>query len=79
MYRPKNEEDRGIFSFDEELEREARRAPPSPIYHVGRGGQANVVDERERERRTSGSSGGSEGEGLRKGSLEWVKGLARKV
>jgi hypothetical protein len=30
-----------IFSFDEELEREMRRA--APVYHVGRGGAGNMI------------------------------------
>ncbi|PYI30721.1 hypothetical protein BP00DRAFT_345533 [Aspergillus indologenus CBS 114.80] len=33
--------ERAIFSFDEELERELRRA--APVYHVGRGGAGNMV------------------------------------
>ncbi|GES60989.1 hypothetical protein ATEIFO6365_0006045000 [Aspergillus terreus] len=33
--------ERAIFSFDEELEREMRRA--APVYHVGRGGAGNMV------------------------------------
>lgn len=33
--------ERAIFSFDEELERELRRA--APVYHVGRGGAGNSV------------------------------------
>lgn len=33
--------ERAIFSFDEELERDLRRA--APVYHVGRGGAGNMV------------------------------------
>ncbi|PYI12274.1 hypothetical protein BO78DRAFT_787 [Aspergillus sclerotiicarbonarius CBS 121057] len=33
--------ERAIFSFDEELERDIRRA--APVYHVGRGGAGNMV------------------------------------
>ncbi|EAW10764.1 DUF3602 domain-containing protein [Aspergillus clavatus NRRL 1] len=33
--------ERAIFSFDEELERELRRA--APVYHVGRGGAGNMM------------------------------------
>ncbi|RDW81119.1 DUF3602 domain-containing protein [Aspergillus mulundensis] len=33
--------ERAIFSFDEELEREMRRA--APVYHVGRGGAGNMI------------------------------------
>ncbi|BDD61261.1 hypothetical protein MPDQ_005140 [Monascus purpureus] len=35
--------ERAIFSFDEELEREFRRA--APVYHVGRGGAGNMIHE----------------------------------
>ncbi|KAJ6083913.1 hypothetical protein N7486_010713 [Penicillium sp. IBT 16267x] len=33
--------ERAIFSFDEELERDLRRA--APVYHVGRGGAGNLM------------------------------------
>ncbi|KAF7715287.1 Uncharacterized protein PECH_005357 [Penicillium ucsense] len=33
--------ERAIFSFDEELERDLRRA--APVYHVGRGGAGNMI------------------------------------
>ncbi|CAI7615104.1 unnamed protein product [Penicillium bialowiezense] len=33
--------ERAIFSFDEELERDMRRA--APVYHVGRGGAGNTM------------------------------------
>lgn len=33
--------ERAMFSFDEELERDLRRA--APVYHVGRGGAGNTV------------------------------------
>ncbi|KAJ5935528.1 hypothetical protein N7466_005075 [Penicillium verhagenii] len=33
--------ERAIFSFDEELERDCRRA--APVYHVGRGGAGNMI------------------------------------
>ena len=36
--------ERAMFSFDEELERQ--RLAEAPIYHVGRGGVGNAVDER---------------------------------
>jgi hypothetical protein len=38
--------ERAIFSFDEELERQKRMTEhQAPIYHVGRGGAGNLVDE----------------------------------
>jgi len=36
-----NGSERAIFSFDEELERDLRRA--APVYHVGRGGAGNMI------------------------------------
>lgn len=36
--------ERAIFSFDEELER--MTLVDAPVYHVGRGGAGNAVDER---------------------------------
>ena len=53
----------------------------APVYHVGRGGNGNVVDKR---RGSDSSSGDSSEVGLKGGvakgkkGLEWVKGLARK-
>jgi len=36
--------ERPIFSFDEELERQARmQASMAPVYHIGRGGAGNLV------------------------------------
>ena len=61
-----------MFSFDEELAKENRDVVP--VYHIGRGGQGNAVKDR-RESDSSASSKGSE----RRGSLDWVKGLARKA
>lgn len=40
------ERERAIFSFDEELERQRRMTEhQAPIYHVGRGGAGNLIDE----------------------------------
>lgn len=65
--------ERRIFSFDEELERERRREGV-PVYHIGRGGVGNLVDEGvEKRREGSGSTQGS-GSGGR-GSLEWARGV----
>lgn len=70
------EKERAIFSFDEELERQRRMTEhQAPIYHVGRGGAGNLVDEmRPRmESRSSGSSAsssGSEYNARRRGSVD---------
>ena len=55
----------------------------APVYHVGRGGNGNVVSTTTGEKRRgsgSESESGSEGSKVGKGKkgLEWVKGLARK-
>ncbi|KAL8672529.1 MAG: hypothetical protein Q9224_007569, partial [Gallowayella concinna] len=36
---------RPMFKFDEELERERRNSEVVPVYHVGRGGAGNLVNE----------------------------------
>ena len=65
-------EERRMFSFDEELAKQGK-ASAAPIYHVGRGGQGNAVNER---RESDASCASSKGSGNRS-SLEWVRGLAR--
>ena len=72
-----SDEERRLFSFDEELERQQRRGATSsahcaPVYHIGRGGQGNLIDEKERRRGSGGSDDSAHG---RKGSLEWIKGI----
>ena len=38
--------ERAIFSFDEELQQQERlRSQQAPVYHIGRGGAGNLVDE----------------------------------
>lgn len=77
-------DERPMFRFDEELERE-RLKEVAPVYHVGRGGSGNAVKERDNRRgsdgsafssaSTSSSSGGSSA----RGSVEWVRGLVKKI
>jgi hypothetical protein len=39
-------QERAMFSFDEELAQQERlREHAAPIYHIGRGGAGNLVDE----------------------------------
>lgn len=45
-----------MFKFDEELERERRHAEAVPVYHVGRGGVGNLVNEMGAGRRDSDAS-----------------------
>ena len=40
--------ERAIFSFDEELERQ--KTGSAPVFHVGRGGAGNLIDERKSSR-----------------------------
>ena len=72
--------ERAMFSFDEELER-ARRGSDSmaPVYHIGRGGVGNFVDERrvslaagQTGSMSSGRSGGSS-RGVGEKSKEWLR------
>ena len=44
MYKPAEAEER-VFQFDEEMAQ--RKDSQAPVYHIGRGGAANYVDERE--------------------------------
>ncbi|MCJ1365565.1 hypothetical protein MMC16_004689 [Acarospora aff. strigata] len=53
--------ERAIFSFDEELDRQrVVEAKVAPVYHIGRGGAGNLIDDRrpslESERHGSASS-----------------------
>ncbi|EFQ90267.1 hypothetical protein PTT_13130 [Pyrenophora teres f. teres 0-1] len=67
--------ERAIFSFDEELQQQERlRTQQAPVYHIGRGGAGNLVDEmKPRSQRlnsasstTSASSVESEKDGVRR-------------
>ncbi|KZF19056.1 hypothetical protein L228DRAFT_271680 [Xylona heveae TC161] len=62
--------ERALFSFDEELQRQqtiSERA--APVYHIGRGGAGNTVDEmRPRASRSSTSSAVSNTSSKRRGS-----------
>ncbi|KAL8812190.1 MAG: hypothetical protein Q9223_000306 [Gallowayella weberi] len=49
-------EQRPMFKFDEELERERRHSETVPVYHVGRGGVGNLVNEMSVGRRDSDAS-----------------------
>ena len=70
------ENERAIFSFDEELERQQRLIEhQAPIYHVGRGGAGNLVDEvrprtASRSSTSSGNSSGSEFNARGRGSVD---------
>ena len=70
--------ERAMFSFDEELDR--IKLADAPVYHVGRGGYGNSVDDRRGSSVRQGSSSSmtskdsDESEMMKKGSkVEWVK------
>jgi len=65
-----------MFRFDEELERERLKGEAAPVYHVGRGGTGNAVNER---RGSSGSEESGSGRGSVRGSLEWVRGVVKRA
>jgi hypothetical protein len=73
--------ERAIFSFDEELERQRRMTEhQAPIYHVGRGGAGNLVDEMRPQmesRSSSASSAGSEYNTRMRSSVESAWGRFR--
>lgn len=54
------ESERAMFSFDEELARQAKMLEnQAPIFHVGRGGAGNAYDEMAERRRASAASNAS--------------------
>ena len=64
-----------MFRFDEELERERLKGEAAPVYHVGRGGSGNAVTVR----RGSSGSEDSGRTGSMRGSLDWVRGVVKRV
>ena len=84
MFTP-TETEISIFQFDEEMVK--RRETQAPVYHIGRGGAANVIDETKprtgrnysTDSTASISSGGSDGSSVRR-SVEGAFGkLTRKL
>ncbi|KAF2260521.1 hypothetical protein CC78DRAFT_26040 [Lojkania enalia] len=69
------EKERAMFSFDEELAQQERlREHAAPVYHIGRGGAGNLIDEahpraQRQDSTSSNSSSDSEHDGVRR-SLE---------
>jgi hypothetical protein len=61
--------ERAMFCFDEELQQQERlRSQQAPVYHVGRGGAGNLVDEmKPRSQRTNSSSSTSSNESVKEG------------
>ncbi|KAL8700121.1 MAG: hypothetical protein Q9201_005627 [Fulgogasparrea decipioides] len=67
-------EQRPMFKFDEELEMERRTSETVPVYHVGRGGAGNLVNEVGIGRRDSDASArSSTSRDGSKRSWEWMK------
>lgn len=69
-------DERPMFRFDEELERDRVRGEVAPVYHVGRGGSGNAVKER---RESEGSSSSGSDRSSKRGSLEWMRGVVKKI
>lgn len=74
------ERERAMFSFDEELAQQERlREHAAPVYHIGRGGAGNAVDEMhprtQRQNSSSSSNTSSESENGVRRSIEgaWSK------
>jgi hypothetical protein len=66
-------QERPIFSFDEELERQRKMMEhQAPVYHVGRGGAGNFANDAypARSQRSSAASQASSGHGSVRGSFE---------
>ena len=70
------ERERAIFSFDEELERQRKLTEnQAPVYHIGRGGAGNLIDENAeqnlgRSSRTFSTSSASSSDGSVRRSVE---------
>lgn len=66
------EKERAMFSFDEELAQQERlRESAAPVYHIGRGGAGNLIDEAPKERSGSTSSSGSGKSGRKSVESAW--------
>ena len=84
MSRPTTDAEERVFQFDEEMAR--RSESQAPVYHIGRGGAANWVDERrdgqqERMRQGSEASAGSASSASTSGSdvRRTFSSLTRKI
>lgn len=74
------EKERAMFSFDEELAQQERlRENAAPVYHIGRGGAGNLIDEMHpRTSRTNSASSNSSAES-EKGARRSIEGAWHKV
>lgn len=78
---------RAMFSFDEELERQAKvveNASRAPVYHIGRGGAGNAIEEmkpvqRQGSATSASSTGSSASEKVRRSLGDVVRSLSRTV
>lgn len=79
------EKERAMFSFDEELRQQERlRSQQAPVYHVGRGGAGNLVDEMKPRSQRQGSSGSvssveSDKDGVRRSMESAWQRLSRRI
>jgi len=75
------EKERAMFSFDEELAQQERlREHAAPVYHVGRGGAGNLVDEMHpRAQRHNSASSNMSSESERDGVRRSLEGAWHRV
>jgi hypothetical protein len=74
------EKERAMFSFDEELQQQERlRSQQAPVYHVGRGGAGNLVDEMKPRSQRTNSASSSSSSGSKEGVRRSLEGAWGKV
>lgn len=75
------EKERAMFSFDEELAQQERlREHAAPVYHIGRGGAGNLVDEMHpRVQRANSASSSASCESEKDGVRRSIEGAWHKV
>lgn len=73
--------ERAMFSFDEELQQQERlRAQQAPVYHIGRGGAGNLIDEwKPRAQRQNSASSNSSVESEKDGARRSVDSTWRRI
>jgi hypothetical protein len=74
------EKERAMFSFDEELAQQERlREHAAPVYHIGRGGAGNAVDEMHPRPQRQNSSSSDVSSGSESGVRRSVEGVWGRV
>ncbi|KAF2871411.1 hypothetical protein BDV95DRAFT_493537 [Massariosphaeria phaeospora] len=74
------EKERAMFSFDEELAQQERlREHAAPVYHIGRGGAGNAVDEMHPRPQRQGSASSTASSDSENGVRRSIEGAWQKV